>query len=231
MASINSPIWINIGKIYLLSSPLNHFKNFSEIEFTKYFKGGLLCAKVKIVDKIPNKFMENFYYKIQNETFNFSNTNFLIEINKVSWTRKLISSLEFHLHSYCPLKQVADYILLKNKTLEIENSDKVPFNDSFRICIPAPDGRHYSVPPYKWLENLSKALRHISVFGIIVSIIFYFIIIIIYQFMKETKSLTSTLIALQCTTLLVKDATFIIALQIRRYNLRVNYLEFFCIAN
>ena len=108
LASINSPIWINIGKIYLLSSPLNHFKNFLEIEFTKYFKGGLLCAKVKILDKIPNEFMENCYYKIQKETFNFSNTNFLIEIDKVSWTRKLISCLEFRLRSDCPLKQVAD---------------------------------------------------------------------------------------------------------------------------
>ena len=36
--------------------------------------------------------------------------------------------------------------------------------------------------------------------------------------MKETKSLPSTLIVLQCTTLLVTDATFIIALQILRYN-------------
>ena len=216
-ARSNFPIWIDIKKISLLLLPLKHFKNFSEIEFTKYFKGS--CAKVKIVEKIPNEFMKKCFYKIQNKAFNFSTTNFLAEINKVSWTRKLISCLEFHLHSDCPLTPVADYMLLNNNTLEIESIlYNVPLNESFTICIPVPDRRHYFVPPYKWLERLSKALRYISISGIIVSIICYFTIIIIYHFIKEMKSLPSTLIVLQCATLLVTDAAFIIALQIRRYN-------------
>ena len=223
LASSNSPIWINIGKIYLLSLPLIHFKNFSEIEFTKYFEGGALCTKTKIVKKISSEFMENCYYKIHDKTFNFSNTNVLVKIDKVSWTRKLISCLQFHLHSDCPLKQVASYTLLKNRTLEIKSilyntSQYVPLNDSFSICIPVPDRKHYSFPPYKWLEKLSKALRYISISGIIVSIVCYSIIITIYQFMKETKSLPSALIVLQCTTLLVTDVTFIIAPQIRRFS-------------
>ena len=48
--------------------------------------------------------MENCYYKIHYKTFDISSTNFLVEIEKMSWTRKLISCLEFHLHSDCPLK-------------------------------------------------------------------------------------------------------------------------------
>ena len=63
--------------------------------------------------------------------------------------------------------------------------------------------------------------------GIILSTVCYVIIIIIYQFMKETKSLPSVVIVLQCATLLVKDVTFIIAPQIRRFSFACKLFRMF----
>ena len=206
---------IAIEKVCLTSLPSKDLKNCSETDFTRDFKGGRLCAETETVSNISNNFMENCSYILQNRMFDISNTIFLVEINRTSWKRKLISCSTFYLHSSCPLKQITNYTLLENKTLKIGNilyntSQYVPLNGSFGICIPT-DERKDLFSSYEWHDDLSKSLEYISVYGTIVSIVCYSIIITVYQFIKAVKRLPSAAIAFHCVTLLVADTTFVVA--------------------
>ena len=144
--------------------------------------------------------------------FDISNTNFLVEITRTSWKRKLISCSTFYLHSSCPLKRITNYTLFENKTLKVGNilynaSQYVPLNDSFRICYPTHD-RKDLFSSYEWQDDLSKALEYTSIYGTIVSIVYYSLVIIVYQFIKAVKRLPSATIVLQCVTLLLVNITF-----------------------
>ena len=205
---------IGIQKVYLTSLPSKDLKNGLKIDFTKDFKGGRSCAEAVTISNISNNFTKNCSYIFQDRILDISNTNFLVEINRTSWKRKLISCSLFYLHSSCPLKRIANYTLFQNKTLKVEKilynvSQYVPFNDSFGICIPTYDGKDL-FSTYKWHDNLSKALEYISISGTFMSIICYFVIIIVYQFIKAVKRLPSTTIVFQCVTLLVIDITFLV---------------------
>ena len=222
LTSSKYPIWKTIEKVYLTSLPLKGFKNHLEIDFTKDFKGGRLCAKAVTVSNISNNFMENCSYIMHNKMFDISNTKFLVDIDRASWKRKLISCSTFYLHSNCPLKRVKNYTLFENKTLKMgdilyNTSQYVPLNNSFGICIPTHDRKHF-LSSYKWHDDLSKALEYISISGTIVSIVCYSIIIIVYQFIKAVKRLPSAAVVFQCVTLLVVDATFVVALLMHAHN-------------
>ena len=114
------------------------------------------------------------------------------------------------LHSNCSLKRITNYTLLKNKTFKFGNtlynvSQYVPLNDNVGVCIPA-DERMHIFPSYKWSEHLHKACEFNSYCGRSVSFICYSIIIIIYQFIVEEKSLSSkTVYTFLCLTLLVTN--------------------------
>ena len=215
-SNLESPIWKVVAKFYFTSLPFNTIGNLSETSFTKHFKGGRLCAEKEIIAKNPNNFTSECNAFSFNRTLNYSYSNFLIEANRTSWKRTLISCPAFHLHSSCPLQHVTNYTLLENKTLKIGNSfynvsQYVPLNGSIGICIPTQNNREYFVTYYKWYENLSKALEYITIFGAIISIVCYFFIMNIYLFVKELKSPTSIIIVFQCTTLFFTDTIFIIA--------------------
>lgn len=143
----------------------------------------------------------------------------MVEIDMGTWRRKLISCLAFYLHSSCSLKQVKNYTLSKKKTLIAGNdlcnsSQYMSMNNSFVICISKYEGKDFFVLSYKWLKHLQKAWEYIWISGIIVSFVCYFVIIIVSQFIIEEKSLTSAIIVFQCVTLLVTDASLIVALRI-----------------
>ena len=206
---------IAIEKVYLTSLPLKHLKNRLKTDFTKDFKGGRLCAEAVTVSNVSNNFMANCSYILQNRMFDISNTNFLVEITRKSWKRKLISCSTFYLHASCPLKRITNYTLFENKTLKVGNiiynaSQYVPLNDSFRICIPTHD-RKDLFSSHKWHDDLSKALEYSSIYGTIVSIVCYCLVIIVYQFITAVKRLPSAIIVLQCVTLLMVDTTFVVA--------------------
>ena len=144
--------------------------------------------------------------------FDISNTNFLVEITRTSWKRKLISCSTFYLHSSCPLKRITNYTLFESKTLKAGNilynaSQYVRLNNSFRICIPTHD-RKDLFSSYEWQDDLSKALEYTSIYGTILSIAYYSLVIIVYQFIKAVKRLPSATIVLQCVTLLLVNITF-----------------------
>ena len=210
-----------IEKVYLTSLPSKDLKNRLETDFTKDFTGGRLCAETVTVTNISNNFLENCSYIFQNRIFDISNTNFLVEINKTSWKRKLISCSTFYLHSSCPLKRITNYTLFENKTLKMGNilynaSQYVPVNDSIDMCIPTHD-RNDLFSSYEWHEDLSKALEYISFYGTIVSIVCYSIIITVYQFIKAVKCLPSAATVFQCVTLLLADTTFVVAFHMHRH--------------
>ena len=210
-----------IEKVYLTSLPSKDLKNRLETDFTKDFTGGRLCAETVTVTNISNNFLENCSYIFQNRIFDISNTNFLVEINKTSWKRKLISCSTFYLHSSCPLKRITNYTLFENKTLRMGNilynaSQYVPANGSIDICIPTHD-RNDLFSSYEWHEDLSKALEYISFYGTIVSIVCYSIIITVYQFIKAVKCLPSAATVFQCVTLLLADTTFVVAFHMHRH--------------
>ena len=210
-----------IEKVYLTSLPAKDLKNRLQTDFTKDFKGGRSCAEAVTVSNISNNFMENCSYILQNNILDISNTSFLVEIDRASWKRKLISCSAFYLHSSCPLKQITNYTLFENKTLKVGNnlyhtSQYVPLNNSFGICIPT-HGKNGLFSSYKWHGNLSKCLEYISISGTIVSIVCYSVIIIVYRFIKTIKRLPSAAIVLQCVTLLVVDTTFIVAFHMHRH--------------
>ena len=224
LTSDKYPIWKAIEKVYLISLPSKDLKNRLEIDFTKDFQGGRLCAEAVTVSNISNNFMENCSYILHNRMFDISNTKFLVEIYRTSWKRKLISCSEFYLHSDCPLKRLINYTLLENKTLKVEDilyntSQYVPLNDSFGICIPTHDRKHF-LSFYKWHDDLSKALEYISISGTVVSIVCYSVIIIVYLFIKAVKRLPSATIVFQCVTLLVVDTTFVVALHMHAHDFR-----------
>ena len=215
-----------IKKVYLTSLPAKDLKNRLQTDFTKYFKGGRSCAEAVTVSNISNNFMENCSYILQNKVLDIPDTSFLVEIDRASWKRKLISFSAFYLHSSCPLKQITNYRLFENKTLKVGNnlyytSQYVSLNDSFGICIPTYD-RKGLFSSYEWHDNLSKYLEDISISGLIMSIVCYFVIIIVYQFVKAIKRLPSATIVLQCVTLLVVDTTFIVAFHMHSHALGVN---------
>ena len=210
-----------IEKVYLTSLPAKDFKNRLGTDFTKDFKGGRSCAEAVTVSNISNNFTENCSYILENKILDISDTSFLVEIDRASWKRKLISCSAFYLHSSCPLKRIANYTLFENRTLKVGNSlyhtaEYVPLNDSFGICIPTHD-RKGLFSFYEWHVNLSKYLEYISISGTIVSIVCYAVIIIVYQFIKAIKRLPSATIVLQCVTLLVVDTTFIVAFHMHRH--------------
>ena len=144
--------------------------------------------------------------------FDISNTHFLVEITRTSWKRKLISCSTFYLHSSCPLKRITNYTLFENKTLKAGNilynaSQYVRLNNSFCICIPTHD-RKDLFSSYEWQDDLSKALEYTSIYGTILSIAYYSLVIIVYQFIKAVKRLPSATIVLQCVTLFLVNITF-----------------------
>ena len=217
MSNLESPIWEVVAKFYFTSLSLDIIGNLSEVSSTKNFKGGRLCAEKKFITKNPNNFTSECNIFSFNRILNHSNTNFFTEVNRTSWKRTLISCPTFYLHSNCPLQRVTNYTLLENKTLKIGNifyntSQYVPLNGSIGICIHIQSNREYFVTSYKWYETLLKILEYITIFGAIISIICYFIIMNIYQFAKELKSLSSATIVFQCGTLFFTDTIFIIAL-------------------
>ena len=217
MSNLESPIWKVVAKFYFTSLSLNIIGNLSEVSFTKHFKGRRLCAEKGFITENPSNFTSECNVFSFNRTLNHSNTNFLIEANKTSWKRTLISCPVFYLHSNCPLQRVTNYTLLENKTLKIGNifyntSQYVPLNGSIGICIHTQSNRKYFVTSYKWYDTLLKPLEYITIFGAIISIVCYFIIMNIYHFVKELKSLSSTTIVFQCGTLFFTDTIFIIAL-------------------
>ena len=213
-----------IEKVHLTSLPAKDLKNRLQADFTK--DRGRSCAEAVTVSNISNNFMENCSYILQNKVLDIPDTSFLVEIDRASWKRKLISFSAFYLHSSCPLKQITNYRLFENKTLKVGNnlyhtSQYVSLNDSFGICIPTYD-RKGLFSSYEWHDNLSKYLEDISISGLIMSIVCYFVIIIVYQFVKAIKRLPSATIVLQCVTLLVVDTTFIVAFHMHSHALGVN---------
>ena len=217
MSNLESSIWKVVAKFYFTTLALNTIGNLSEASFSKRFKGGRLCAEKELIAKNPNNFTSECNVFSFNRTLNYSDSNFLIEANSTSWKRTLISCPAFHLHSSCPLQRVTNYTLLENKTLKIgdtfyNTSQYVPLNGSIGICILTQNNKEFFVTSFKWYESLSKALEYITVFGAIISIVCYFFIMNIYQFVKEFKSLSSTIIVFQCATLFFTDTILIIAL-------------------
>ena len=218
-----SPIWAAVERVYLTSLLSETFKKVTLIDFMKDFKDGNLCAEVKTINKIPIGFMQNCSFVLHNNIFNMSSTNFLVEIDRLAWKRKLMICSEFYLRSNCTLKEVTNYKLFENKTLKVGNifystSQYMPFNGSFAICTPKSNVTYHFVFPDKWLYHLLEVSRYISFSGSIVSIVCYLIIIIVYQFTKVVKSSSAAAIILQCVTLLVTDTTFLVAVHMRNHN-------------
>ena len=218
-----SPIWAAVERVYLTSLLSETFKKVTLIDFMKDFKDGNLCAEVKTINKIPIGFMQNCSFVLHNNIFNMSSTNFLVEIDRLAWKRKLMICSEFYLRSNCTLKEVTNYKLFENKTLKVGNifystSQYMPFNGSFAICTPKSNVTYHFVFPDKWLYHLLEVSKYISFSGSIVSIVCYLIIIIVYQFTKVVKSSSATAIILQCVTLLVTDTTFLVAVHMRNHN-------------
>ena len=223
LTSRESPIWVAVDRVYLTSLLSETFKKVTLIDFMKDFKNGNLCAEVKTINKIPIGFMQNCSFVLHNNIFNMSNTNFLVEIDRLAWKRKLMICSEFYLRSNCTLKEVANYTLFENKTLKVGNifystSQYMPFNGSFAICTPKSNVTYHFVLPDKWLYHLLEVSKYISFSGSIVSIVCYLIIIIVYQFTKVVKSSSAAAIILQCVTLLVTDTTFLVAVHMRNHN-------------
>ena len=218
-----SPIWAAVERVYLTSLLSETFKKVTLIDFMKDFKDGNLCAEVKTINKIPIGFMQNCSFVLHNNIINMSSTNFLVEIDRLAWKRKLMICSEFYLRSNCTLKEVTNYTLFENKTLKVGNifystSQYMPFNGSFAICTPKSNVTYHFVFPDKWLYHLLEVSRYISFSGSIVSIVCYLIIIIVYQFTKVVKSSSAAAIILQCVTLLVTDTTFLVAVHMRNHN-------------
>ena len=218
-----SPIWAAVERVYLTSLLSETFKKVTLIDFMKDFKDGNLCAEVKTINKIPIGFMQNCSFVLHNNIFNMSSTNFLVEIDRLAWKRKLMICSEFYLRSNCTLKEVTNYKLFENKTLKVGNifystSQYMPFNGSFAICTPKSNVTYHFVFPDKWLYHLLEVSKYISFSGSIVSIVCYLIIIIVYQFTKVVKSSSAAAIILQCVTLLVTDTTFLVAVHMRNHN-------------
>ena len=218
-----SPIWAAVERVYLTSLLSETFKKVTLIDFMKDFKDGNLCAEVKTINKIPIGFMQNCSFVLHNNIFNMSSTNFLVEIDRLAWKRKLMICSEFYLRSNCTLKEVTNYKLFENKTLKVGNifystSQYMPFNGSFAICTPKSNVTYHFVFPDKWLYHLLEVSKYISFSGSIVSIVCYLIIIIVYQFTKVVKSSSAAAIILQCVTLLVTDTTFLVAVHMRNHS-------------
>lgn len=182
-----------------------------------------------MMDQIPNNFMESCSCYLRNRMFNITNTNFMVEIDMGTWRRKLISCLAVYLHSRCPLKRVTNYTLLENKMLIVGNdlcssSQCMSMNNGFVICISMLERKDFFVPSYEWSDHSQKTWEYIWIFGIMISFICYFIIIIVYQFIIDEKSLTSTIIVFQCVTLLFTDASFVVALRIRHHTFSCKFI-------
>ena len=182
-------------KICVLYLPLKDFKNLLELGLRKNFTGTKFCAKAKMMDQILNNFMESCSCYLHNRMFNITNTNFMVEINMGTWKRKLISCLAIYLHSRCPLKRVTNYTLLEKKMLIVGNdpsssSQCMSMNNGFVICISMHERKDFFVPSYEWGDHLQKTWEYSWICGIIISFVCYFIIIIVYQFIIDEKSLT-----------------------------------------
>ena len=232
LTSRESPIWVAVDRIYLTSLLSETFKKVALIDFMKDFKNGNLCAEAKTIKKIPTDFMQNCSFVVQNKIFNMSNTNLLVEIDRVALKRKLMICSEFYLRSNCTLKEVTNYTLFENKTLKVGNilystSQYMPFNGSFGTCIPKNNALYHFVFPYKWLYHLLEVSKYISFSGSIVSIVCYFIIIIVYLFTKVVKSSSAAAIIFQCVTLLVTDTTFLVAVHMRNHDFACKLMGMF----
>ena len=224
-----SLIWEAIGKFYVLHLPLKDFKNLPELILRKNFTGTKFCAESKIMDQILNNFMESCSCYLHNRMFNITNTNFMVEIDMGTWRRKLISCLAIYLHSRCSLKRVTNYTLLENKMLIVGNdlcssSQCMSMNNGFVICISMLERKDFFVPSYEWSDHSQKTWEYIWIFGIMISFICYFIIIIVYQFIIDEKSLTSTIIVFQCVTLLFTGVSLVVALRIRHHTFSCKFI-------
>ena len=224
-----SIIWKAIGKFFVLHLPLKDFKNLRGLGLRKNFTGTKFCAESKMMGQIPNNFMESCSCYLRNRMFNITNTNFMVEIDMGTRRRKLISCLAVYLHSRCPLKRVTNYTLLENKMLIVGNdlcssSQCMSMNNGFVICISMLERKDFFVPSYEWSDHSQKTWEYIWIFGIMISFICYFIIIIVYQFIIDEKSLTSTIIVFQCVTLLVTDASLVVALHIHHHTFGCKFI-------
>ena len=54
----------------------------------KDFKDGNLSVEAKIINKIPFDLMLNCSFVLHNKIFNMSNTNLLVEIDRLAWKKK-----------------------------------------------------------------------------------------------------------------------------------------------
>ena len=216
-------IWVVVDRAYLTSLPSETLKKVGLIDFIKDFKNGNLCAEAKMINKRPTNFMQNCSFLLHNKIFDILNTNLLLKIDRLVWERKLMICSEFYLRFNCTLIEVTNYTLFENKTSKVGNilyskSQYKPFNGSFDISIHKNNGTYHSAFPNKRLPFPLKASIQIYIFGLHVNIFWYSITIVIYKFTKVVKRSSSAAIVFQCVTLLVTDATTIVALHMRNHD-------------
>ena len=186
-------------------------------DVTRSFTGGKLCAHSETIEPIDGNFTATCDFVMDNKTLSTENIVFWINISSSGNERKLISYCnDFHLQSNCTHQQITSYTVDDNQTLYYNYQNKrliflrnkyVPLIKGVGIC-------KNSVETMSWGTNFTKIAYIISIIGTSASLPCYILIIIVYVYFSEMRTWASLISTTLCITLLLADATFLVATQV-----------------
>ena len=186
-------------------------------DVARSYKGDKLCAYSETTEAIEGNIFATCDFVIDNKTISTDNIVLWINVSSSGNERKLISYCsDFHLQSNCTHQQITSYTVDDNQTLYYNYQNKrliflrneyVPLNKGVGIC-------KNSVETSSWETNLTKIAYFTSIIGTSASLPCYILIVIVYVYFSELRTWASLISTTLCITLLLADATFLVATQV-----------------